>query len=129
MRNTPNVQANRHRIREGDMATTDADGNNGAFRLPQKGGPALLVVASDGGGWDHVSVSTAARCPTWEEMCLVKRLFFRDDEVVIQYHPAEGEGYINNHPHCLHLWRPQSAEIPLPPAWMVGVTDAELKGA
>jgi hypothetical protein len=127
VRNAPNVRANRFRVRSGRMASTDEYGNNGMFVLPQKGGPDLVVQVSDGGLWDHVSVSTASRTPTWEEMCLVKRLFFRDDEAVIQYHPPESD-YVNCHSHCLHLWRPQRAEIPLPPPEFVGPRDEELKG-
>ena len=83
----------------------------------------LTVIASFGGGWDHVSVSKATRCPTWEEMCYVKDIFFNDDEVVIQYHPAK-ENYINNHPFCLHLWRPQNISLATPPMWMVGIKEA-----
>jgi hypothetical protein len=74
----------------------------------------LNIVASWGGGWDHVSVSTADRVPTWEEMEQVKRAFFRADEVVMQLHPALNQ-YKNVHPNCLHLWRPQNETIPLPP--------------
>ena len=36
----------------------------------------LKVVASNGMGWDHVSVSLPHRCPTWEEMEHVKRLYY-----------------------------------------------------
>lgn len=77
------------------------------------------VVFSWGGGWDHVSVSYPDRCLTWEEMCKVKDIFFRDDECVIQIHPPKGE-YVNVHPYCLHLWKIQNAEILMPPKWMVG---------
>ena len=59
--------------------------------------------------WDHVSVSLKTRTPTWEEMCHIKSLFFADEEVVMQLHPAKS-AYVNYHPFCLHLWRPQSAE-------------------
>jgi len=91
---------------------------NGAVRLP---GPfrELTVIFSDGEGWEHVSVSTPGRCPNWDEMCFVKRLFWAADDVVMQLHPADST-YVNNHPHCLHLWRPQGVEIPQPPLWMVG---------
>ena len=78
------------------------------------------VVFSNGGGWEHVSVSFNHRCPTWEEMCEIKNLFFHPDEVVVQYHPAESE-YVNTHPYCLHLWRPIGQAMPTPPAWMVGL--------
>lgn len=79
---------------------------------------AAFVVFSWGGGWDHVSVSFQRRCPTWEEMCIVKDIFFRDDECVVQYHPAKKD-YVNMHPYCLHLWRPQNEKIPMPPKILV----------
>jgi hypothetical protein len=74
----------------------------------------LLVIFSWGGGWDHVSVSHKSKCCTWDEMCAIKNIFFSDDECVVQYHPPRSE-YINNHPYCLHLWKPQNKVIPLPP--------------
>jgi hypothetical protein len=90
------------------------DDTCGVFRVPQ----GLMAVASSGGGWDHVSASRKDRCPTWEEMCRVKDLFFNDDEWAVQYHPPR-KANINAHPYCLHLWRPQGIEIPTPPEWMV----------
>ena len=68
-----------------------------------------------------VSPGSAQRkcCPTWDEMCAIKDMFFGEDERVMQFHPPKSE-YINNHPYCLHLWRPIDAEIPRPPAFMVG---------
>lgn len=80
------------------------------------GGKSFLVIASDGGGWDHVSVTTrnGNRCPTWEEMCAIKDMFFYPEECVVQYHPAKSE-YVNIHEHCLHLWRPQRKSVPMPP--------------
>jgi len=48
-------------------------------------------------------------------MCFVKALFWRSDETVIQFHPPESE-YVNDHPHCLHLWRNTRHEHALPPA-------------
>lgn len=96
---------------------TTGDSGNGAFKIPIDG-KTFGVIASDGGGWDHVSVSHRNRIPTWEEMCKVKELFFEDDEVAMQLHPAKKD-YINIHPNCLHLWRPQNQDIPLPPKIMV----------
>jgi len=72
--------------------------------------------------WEHVSVSVKEkRCPTWEEMCFVKNLFWGLDEVVMQLHPAAHE-YVNEHPFCLHLWKPIAAAIPTPPSILVGST-------
>ena len=78
----------------------------------------LTIIASNSEGWDHVSVSLANRCPTWEEMCFVKDLFFWPGEWVLQYHPAKGD-YVNCHPFVLHLWRPQDQAIPRPPVELV----------
>ena len=71
------------------------------------------VVWSNGGGWEHVSVSFPNRCPTWEEMCIVKEMFWRDEETVVQYHPKKSE-YVNLHPYCLHLWKKIGVEYELP---------------
>lgn len=91
----------------------------GAFKV-FIGGRSFFIVASDGGGWDHVSVSPCnqKRCPTWDEMCAVKSMFFKDDEAVMQLHPKKAD-YVNRHPFCLHMWRPQQVEIPMPPKIMV----------
>jgi len=97
-----------------------AYGDDGASFFIPCGDKTLLVIASDGGGWEHVSVSLANRCPTWKEMCRVKDLFWDEDELVIQYHPAKDQ-YVNNHKHCLHMWKPQDVEVPIPPKIMVGI--------
>ena len=78
------------------------------------------IIFSWGGGWDHVSMSFRNRVPSWDEMCWLKDAFFNEDEVAIQYHPAKQE-YINTHPYCLHIWRKQNYEIPVPPSIFVGV--------
>lgn len=106
---------NKYRIKEGRMGSTDNIGNNGAFRVKSK----FNVIASDQGGWEHVSVSMQHRCPNWKEMCQIKSLFWDDEDVVIQYHPAKAD-YVNIHPHCLHLWRPIDQTIPTPPSIMIG---------
>jgi hypothetical protein len=95
------------------------DEHNGIFKI-YVGCRSFFVIASDGGGWDHVSVSprNAKKCPTWEEMCSIKDMFFDSKETVLEYHPAKFN-YINNYQYCLHLWRPQTENIPIPPKWMV----------
>lgn len=79
---------------------------------------AFKVMVGSGMGWDHVSVSLPDRCPTWEEMCWVKDLFWPAEETVLQYHPPASQA-VNIHKHCLHLWRPTTQAIPLPPQKMV----------
>ncbi len=109
-----------YRVRTGRLASVTSDGNNGAFRVPMLADNiSVNVIASDGEGWEHVSVSLPNRCPTWEEMCRIKALFWDGDDCVIQFHPPVTD-YVNNHPYCLHLWRPIRAAVPMPPRWMVG---------
>lgn len=79
---------------------------------------AWIEEGCEGEPWDHVSVSTMTRCPTWEEMQWVKEQFFEDEEVVMQLHQAKSQ-YINDHPYVLHLWRPAITEIQTPPSWTV----------
>ena len=84
----------------------------------------LRCIASNGFGWDHVSVSLEDRCPTWPEMEFIRRTFFRPDEAAMQYH-APLDDYVDGFrkgdcQYCLHLWRPHSRTIPKPYRWMVG---------
>jgi hypothetical protein len=81
-------------------------------------GKDLRIIASNGDGWDHVSISLVNRTPTWAEMDFVKRLFFKDDEIAMQLHMPPKD-HINCHPNCLHLWRPHQGAIPVPPSIMV----------
>lgn len=97
------------------------DGEAGMFCVPScTDRQPLRIVASAGGGWDHVSVSHPRRIPNYLEMDHVKRLFFRPDECAMQLHVEEA-AHVNNHARCLHLWRPQHEPIPRPPAIFVGV--------
>lgn len=85
--------------------------------------PPLKVVCSPFDGekeWEHVSVSLPNRCPTWEEMCYIKDLFWDETQTVVQFHPPKSE-YINNHRYCLHLWRNTKVEIQTPPSILVGL--------
>ena len=96
------------------------DDTCGVFAVPSViDGHPLRVIASSGAGWEHVSVSRKNRCPNWPEMDQIKRLFFRDEECVMQLHVPAAD-HISDHPNCLHLWKPQDCEIPRPPGWMVG---------
>jgi len=115
-------ELNKNRIK---MFGYDGDESNGAFRFRIKGND-YLVIASNGGGWEHVSVSCISRVPSWEIMCEIKDMFFNEDEVVMQLHPAKKD-YVNNHPNCLHLWKPLNKKIPTPPSIMVGLKEFNLK--
>lgn len=129
-----------YRVRSGPLASRDDICNNGAFCIPFTEQPlgilpaglaassittVFWVIVSDQDGWDHVSAHVAfptrnrdPRVPTWEEMCLVKSLFFDPEESAMQLHPKASK-YINHHAYVLHLWRPHNRSIPMPPLYMV----------
>ena len=108
-----------------DFGTTEFDGNNGLF-LIKIGSDIFQCIASDGMGWEHVSVTKRTKnrnvysLPSWEEMCFIKDLFWSDEDTVIQYHPKKSE-YVNNHPYVLHLWKPTNIELPIPNSLLVGI--------
>lgn len=122
-----NPDLEKYRVTTGEWASDERFGNNGQFQFG-RGNTDLLCVVSDGLGWDHVSVSATdyrwsrkgiQRTPTWDEMCFIKDLFFEEEECVMQLHPPKSN-YINQCEHCLHLWRPQTTDIPMPLPEMVG---------
>jgi hypothetical protein len=123
---------NKCRLKDGlgQWSSSDSYGFNGAFLISftdQKGKLHRLgCIASDQEGWEHVSVTNQTHpkshlvCPSWEMMCRVKRAFWDNEETVIEYHVPMSE-WINDHPGCLHLWKPIGLEIPRPPALFVGI--------
>ena len=95
-----------------EILQTSIDGISGILHMT--GLRNCTVIASWGDGWEHVSVCPSNRTPDWDEMCEIKDMFWNDDEVVMQLHPAKSN-YVNLMPNCLHLWRPIGQEIPVPP--------------
>ena len=116
-------------LRTGSPFESNPGDQFGAFRVKHTSGVILTVIVSDGSDWkeiglpgepwEHVSVSTTTRCPTWDEMCFVKDLFFDPEETVIQFHPPDSQ-YVNRHPNCLHMWRCPTINFPIPPSVCVG---------
>ena len=98
---------------------SDHGSDYGMLQIPGPCGSELRILASPGDAneavpWEHVSVSCHNRCPNWHEMCFVKDLCWDAEVTVMQLHPPRSR-WINQHPYCLHLWRPLDIEIPLPP--------------
>ncbi len=119
---------NQFRVRIGRLKSDDRLGNNGAFVIPSNvKGRSLVVIASDGMGWEHVSAHVERGdeqfTPLWDEMCFLKDSFWGPEDCVMQLHPKQSE-YVNNHPHTLHLWRPINQEIPQPESILVGDKNA-----
>jgi hypothetical protein len=108
---------NQYRVRTGLYGSDESYGNNGMFIVPFESYE-FRIIASDGEGWEHVSLSLKNRTPNWKEMCFFKNMFWGEEETVIQFHPPKSE-YVNNCETCLHLWKPRNHEIMLPPSILV----------
>lgn len=79
-----------------------------------------VLGTDDSGTWERVSAMAEQkrgdfRPPTWDEMQFVKRSFWADDELVVQFHPA-GERFTGTVSSMLHLWHATEAAIPTPEA-------------
>lgn len=124
----------KNRLKNHPLLGSDSSyGNNGFFVIPHHRitDYSYNVQASDGEGWEHVSITIDSkkkkveRCPTWEEMCYIKDLFWDEDDCVIQYHPPKSH-YVSMHHFCLHLWRPTNQIIPVPDSILVGINQKPL---
>ena len=125
---------NQFRLRQGPLGSDDSIGLCGAFEVLLNkaykftGSPKSImhVIADDGRetGWEHVSCyKTTGKTrwtPNWKEMCIIKDLFWDEEDCVIQYHPPK-QDYVNCNPYVLHLWRPVDIELPRPPKILVGI--------
>lgn len=108
-------------------AETKNDGMGGKY-YDKYTGKWLNFIFSYQMGWEHLSVSMPSRTPTWEQMCIMKDIFWNKNEACVEYHPRE-EDYVNNHKHCLHIWRPTHETLPTPPSILVGFRSEEEKQA
>lgn len=118
---------NQYRLQVGKYGSTNDMGNYGAFIIPLDFHKRLkaICICAEGEGWEHVSVSYLRNdkpiqiTPSWEHMCVIKNFFWDETDTVIQIHPPKSE-YVNQHEHCLHLWRKIDFEQPLPNSILVG---------
>lgn len=64
----------------------------------------LVFTRNESEKYDHVSIAPVdGITPTWDQMCILKDLFFNEDEECVQIHP-KAEHYVNIKKNCLHLW-------------------------
>lgn len=54
--------------------------------------------------FEHVMLNPKHRLPTYEEMVSLKDIFWEQEEVAMQVHPAKSQ-YVNIEKYTLHLWR------------------------
>jgi hypothetical protein len=120
--------AEKYRTQIPGFPTTKEGDNYGFFIMVQ---PTIqvrcMVSPGEESGWDHVSVSVKwqnpngkieDKLPPWEMMQLVKRLFWEDEDCVIQFHPPESE-YVNR-AQVLHLWKKVGPNWETPPKILIG---------
>jgi hypothetical protein len=108
----------KYRVIDGDNSTTIHNGNNGLFKLYLRGnrtnlGSMLYITATEKDSWECVEVYTPVRYPIWEELCLVRNLFWDRNDLVIQYYPREKD-CSNFKKYSVCLWRPTNQLIPNP---------------
>lgn len=60
----------------------------------------------------HVSMSYPDHDPSWEEIKMVRAVFFPRDVDAMMILPRAGN-YVNKHEHCFHLWQ-------CPGEWTIG---------
>lgn len=92
---------------------------NGKTKIDTASDKVLNFIFSVGCGFEHLSVSTTVGTPTWDQMCKMKDIFWKEDEICMQLHPKKDD-YVDQMRYCLHIWRPIDGEIPTPPSIMVG---------
>ena len=97
----------------------DKDGFKATIALPKWIGS---VICTNSGGWNHISIAPSNRriMPSYEDLCLVKDMFWNEEESVIHVFPPKSQ-YVNNLSNCLHLWECYYTEMVLPPSFMVGL--------
>lgn len=115
---------NKHRVCRGDIREGVGEYDlcaSGVFKWAAGGYYTVVSVGDDLSilhGWEHVSVSKTidkdgkmGKTPTWKNMCDIKKLFWGDDETVLQFYPRDAE---YTHPAVLHLWKQVGIDHELP---------------
>lgn len=122
------MKANKELLNEPNLLISKMTENGGCGEIFKFSKRFCSVIWSNGGGWEHVSIAPYKRSyvPSWADMCNLKNMFFKNDEVAVQYHPAKDE-YVNNVSNCLHLWRPINTKLPTPPPILVGIKKGQTK--
>ncbi len=121
MRPEPNIRIEQYRQSHPVLGDSSPGANWGYFELTFNGERLRIVSSGTGSEWEHVSVSTPSKCPSWVAMQHVKELFWDDEETVVQFHPKKS-AYVNFHPHVLHLWKLSGHSAQLPPMHLIAPT-------
>ena len=110
MRSEEKIQTNKHIRMRPNMAVLPFFISAMSGEITINGWKGSVMWGRNEGGWEHVSVTPFdGHIPTWEEMCMIKTIFWGPEETVIQFFPKEDQ-YVNIVDNCLHLWKPKDPE-------------------
>ena len=92
------------------------NGGEGEIKIGRWAG--TVIWNTNERGWEHVSVHPydLRITPSWDDMCRIKDIFWKEEEAVIQIHPPKSK-YVNIMPNCLHLRRPVGGIRNMNPEW------------
>lgn len=106
-----------------DIARTDFQIAN-SFILPTADNKYLKTTMYVNDTWQMVSAQLIDKWgqkqdeyPTWDEMCLVKDMYFNPNDAAIQFMTE----FPNVDSHTLCIWRPLTLDLPRPDSRMVGM--------
>lgn len=79
---------------------------SGLIKLPDCG-TCSVISRNNKYGYEHVSISIKHKfgIPSREDICMLKDIFFGDEEEVYYIHTKKSE-YMNISENCLYLWKP-----------------------
>lgn len=108
-----------HRVRVGNMRTTEEHGNNGVFKIIEgyRSEVQIVCIASDQNGWENVSVAVKKNgktiSPTHGQMQKVKELFWEAEDCVMQFYPPKSQSPKKGS-KILYLWRKAGENFAVP---------------
>lgn len=107
MKNLEEIKATRNLKIVNENPNEGIMGYYEAIDYTQKGTPKIkqtyTFVFTWNNDWEHLSISLTdkiTKCPSWDEMCMFKDIFFKEDEACVEYHPKKAD-YVNLHPRVL----------------------------
>lgn len=78
---------------------------------PAKGAPGGIWLPPDELMLWHMSIAHIDRYPTWDEIADARYRLCPEEITMAMLLPPPGE-YVNEHPHCFHLWQVDDKRVP-----------------
>lgn len=102
------MRSNKQLRRTVGLRVEDASIHGGYGEVHINNWSGSVIWGRDEDGWEHVSVSPYIHriTPSWDDMCVLKDMFFGEEEIAMQIHPRKSQ-YVNKMENCLHIWKPK----------------------